>query len=226
MAQLLRTVRSFVRRQGRLSQTRKEAIDTLWQRFGLTCESNYFDFNTIFNRKASRILEIGFGMGHALITQAQQKPDYDFIGIDVHKPGVGAVLNAIETNHLNNIRLFCADAVDVLMRCIPDNSFDEVQLFFPDPWPKRRHQKRRLVQPVFVALIAKKLKDKGKFCLATDWEDYAKHMMAVMSTAPDFINAAGEQHFASRHAERPLTKFEQRGKNLGHGVWDLMFIKK
>jgi tRNA (guanine-N7-)-methyltransferase len=252
----LRTIRSFAIRIGRMTKAQREALDNLWQQFGLeiskkvdsqskpsmsgmtssslqgsihgvfACESAFFDFNKIFNRNVPRILEIGFGMGHALIAQAQQKPACDFIGIDVHKPGVGAVLDAIAKHQLKNIRLFCADAVEVLTQCVPDNSLDEVQLFFPDPWPKRKHHKRRLVQTAFVKLIHKKLKPYGKFCLATDWEDYAKHMLKVFSNASDFINAAGDQQFAPRHVDRPLTKFEQRGKNLGHSVWDLVFIKQ
>ncbi len=217
----LRTIRSFAIRIGRMTKAQREAFDNLWDKFGLEIPNKLE-----LRANTPLVLEIGFGMGHALISQAQQKPECDFIGIDVHKPGVGAVLDAIDKHQLKNIRLFCADAVEVLTQCIPDNSLDEVQLFFPDPWPKRRHHKRRLVQPSFAELIRKKLKPNGKFCLATDWEDYAEHMMAILSNAPGFTNAAGEKQFAPRHTDRALTKFEQRGKNLGHGVWDLVFIKQ
>jgi tRNA (guanine-N7-)-methyltransferase len=222
----IRTVRSFARRGGHLSTRQKQALTTLWPRYVLDAGSSVMDLDLIFSRRAARIMEIGFGMGDCLLAQAQQKPENDFIGIDVHRAGIGTVLAAIAECKLNNIRLFCADAVEVLRHCLPDSSLDQAQLFFPDPWPKRRHHKRRLVQPAFIELIRQKLKPQGIFYLATDWQEYAEQMLAVLSAHPGFINSAGENQFAPRCAERPLTKFEQRGKNLGHEVWDLIFVKK
>lgn len=222
----LRTIRSFMRREGRMSPAQQQALTTLWPLYGLEISNELYDLDKIFDRQAPRLLEIGFGMGTSLITQAQQNLDWDFIGIEVHRPGIGNLLVNITDHKLTNIRVFCADAIQVLTQCLPDNSFDKVQLFFPDPWPKRRHHKRRLVQTDFVELIRKKLKPNGLFHLATDWQDYANHMLSVLTAAAGFINTAGENQFSPRPAERPLTKFEQRGKNLGHGVWDLVFVKK
>jgi tRNA (guanine-N7-)-methyltransferase len=216
----LRVVRSFVRRQGRMSPIQKYALDVLWKKYGLEIKNSPIEMGE------KCILEIGFGMGQSLIQQAQQNPATDFIGIEVHRPGIGAVLVAIDEHDLKNIRLFCADAIEVLTHCIPNNSVDKVQLFFPDPWPKRRHHKRRLVQPTFVELIRQKLKPAGVFHLATDWQDYAQHMLTVLTIAPGFKNVFGEKQFAPHSIDRPATKFEQRGKNLGHGVWDLLFIKQ
>lgn len=223
---LLRTVRSFMRREGRMTKIQKNAIAELWSQYGLELGTQFYDLDTVFKRSAPRVLEIGFGMGQSLFIQAQQQPDCDFIGIEVHRPGIGNLLVAAAENNLTNLRVFCADALHVLAQVLPDNSFDKVQLFFPDPWPKRRHHKRRLVQAEFVEIIRQKLKPNGIFHLATDWQDYANQMLAVLSAAPGFINKFAENNFAPTGFDRPATKFEQRGKKLGYGVWDLVFIKQ
>jgi tRNA (guanine-N7-)-methyltransferase len=221
-----RPIRSFVRRQGRLSDKQAYALNHLWEKYGLALAQTELDFSALFGRVAPCILEIGFGMGQSFIAQAQQNPGLNYIGIEVHKPGIANVLAAIEKQNITNIRLFDADAVEVLQHCIPANSLTAVQLFFPDPWPKRRHHKRRLVQPAFVELIRQKLIVGGKFHLATDWQDYAVQMMEVLSVAPGFVNAIAPQQYASRPEERPLTKFELRGQRLGHEVFDLLFVKE
>ncbi len=222
----LRQIRSFVRRQGRVSETQQYALTHLWAKYGLSLAQGKLNFNEVFAGEAAVVLEIGFGMGHSLISQAQQNPQQNYIGIEVHTPGIGNVLVAIEQYQLTNLRLFNADAVEVLKHCIPADSLALVQLFFPDPWPKRRHHKRRLVQPALVELIRQKLKNAGHFHLATDWQPYAEHMMTVLSEAPGFINAVAPKHYSPRPPERPLTKFELRGQQLGHEVFDLVFVKK
>lgn len=222
---LLRPIRSFVRREGRMTPSQERAFNDLWQCYGLSFESHLFDFDQIFGRKANRVLEIGFGMGQSLAEQALKNPQLDYLGIEVHRPGVGALLAAIEKNNLQNIRIICADAVEVLKHCLPDASLDLIQIFFPDPWPKRRHHKRRLIQADLVKLLHRKLKVGGKLHLATDWQDYAEQMMLVMSDAEGWENIAGKNNFSPRPEDRPLTKFEKRGEKLGHGVWDLLFRK-
>jgi len=222
----LRSVKSFVRRQGRMSQTKKEALQNDWLKWGLSTANGILDFNKVFTERGPIILEIGFGMGDSLSKMAQVETDSRFIGIEVHTPGIANLLFNIENHQLTNIRIFHEDALIVLNEAIPDASLDRVQLFFPDPWPKLRHHKRRIVQPAFVALIAKKLKPEGIFHLATDWEDYAKHMLTVLQASTDFTNQHTESIYASRPEWRPLTKFEQRGQRLGHGIWDLLFLKK
>lgn len=171
------------------------------------------------------MLEIGFGMGDSLLQMAQTETDKNFLGIEVHPPGVGRLINNAGKAAVENLRVYMADAVDVLDDCIPDNSVDRFQLYFPDPWHKKKHHKRRIVQPAFVERIRQKLKIGGVFHLATDWENYADHMMEVMSAAPGYENQAGEHHFAERPQWRPITKFEKRGERLGHGVWDLLFVR-
>lgn len=222
--ELHRKIRSFVRRQGRIRPGQQRALTDLWAQYGLEANDK-IDFDTVFQRKASRVLEIGFGMGQSLLEMATKNPEQDYIGIEVHRPGIGALLAAIAELKLTNIRVFCADALEVLERCIADGVLDTVQLFFPDPWPKKRHHKRRIVQDKFLALSHQKLKPTGKLHMATDWEEYANHMLEVMSAKSDFANLAGEGNFSPRPDSRPLTKFEARGIRLGHGVWDLIFIK-
>lgn len=223
--QHLRPIRSFVRREGRMTPSQERAFNTLWQQYGLMLEQGVLDLEKIFNRKAPCVLEIGFGMGQSLAQQAEQHSEKNYLGIEVHRPGVGALLAAIENNNLPNIRIFCVDAVEVLKQCLPDESLDLIQIFFPDPWPKRRHNKRRLIQPAFIELLHRKLKSSGKLHLATDWQDYAEQMLVVMSAAQGWKNVAGENNFSPRPEDRPLTKFEKRGEKLGHGVWDLIFEK-
>ncbi len=222
----LRTIKSFVRRKGRSSQTRNEALKNNWQDWGLSNTKQFLNFDEIFHEKGALILEIGFGMGDSLIDMASKHPNDRFIGIEVHTPGIGNVLLNITQNKLSNIRLFHEDALLILHDCIPDNSLDRVQLFFPDPWPKTHHQKRRIVQPAFIQLISKKLKPNGIFHLATDWEDYAKQMIKLLELESTLSNQFGKNNFAPRPEWRTLTKFEKRGQKLGHGIWDLLFNKQ
>jgi tRNA (guanine-N7-)-methyltransferase len=221
----LRQVRSFVRRTGRITSSQTQALTSLWQDYGLNLEHGPYDQAEVFGRVAPCTLEIGFGMGAALLEMAARSPDENFIGIEVHQPGLGTLLNGLVKNDIKNVRVFNADAKDILEHCIADGSLQRVLLFFPDPWPKARHHKRRLLQPDFVKLIAKKLGTGGIFHLATDWQHYAEHMLITLTAEPQFKNTAGEHHYALRPEDRPLTKFEQRGQKLGHGVWDLVFQK-
>jgi len=217
-----RRIRSFVRREGRLTPGQQRALDELWAHYGLPFDAA-FDPSAVFGRSAPLTLEIGFGNGASLAGMAAQEPAADFIGIEVHRPGVGHLLIRLEEQQLTNVRVFCHDAVEVLEQRIADASLDRVLLFFPDPWPKRKHHKRRIVQPEFVARIARKLKPGGIFHMATDWEHYAAHMLRVMQAAPEFTNCDSDAGYAERPACRPATKFEQRGRRLGHGVRDLLF---
>lgn len=221
-----RKIVSFCRREGRITHARKESLKTLWSCYGLTLEEDtILDWKRIFGRDVERTLEIGFGDGQSLLHMALEEPHRDFIGIDVYKTGAAALLAAMHTQDIRNIRLFCDDAVTVLAKKIPDHSLHRVHIFFPDPWPKKRHQKRRLIQPAFVELVAQKLVPNGVLHLATDWENYALHMMTVMSETAAFSNMAGEGEFCVRPESRPYTKYEKRGLNLGHQTWDLMFSK-
>ena len=220
---VMRKVRSFVLREGRLTAGQKNALETLWPRFGLERKQGMLDPGQEFGRDAPLVLEVGYGMGQSLAAMAAAEPDKDFIGIEVHRPGVGALLMAIEEHGLSNLRSYCDDAVDILRLCIPDNSLSRLQLYFPDPWHKKKHHKRRIVQPEWVSLVQRKLAPGGVLHMATDWEDYAAHMMEVMNAAEGWHNTAGEGQFAPRPPWRPETKFERRGQALGHGVWDLLF---
>lgn len=221
-----RPIRSFVRRQGRMTESQKKAMEELWPHYGLLLTAGSLDIEKTFLRKAPTILEIGFGNGHSLSCMAEHAPQNNYIGIEVHKPGVGSLLIDIKDKALTNIRFYCDDAVEVLSQCIEAESLDGVQLFFPDPWHKRRHNKRRIVKSGFVDIVSNKLRPGGYFHMATDWEDYAKHMMRVMSAHYDFTNQGGLDQYSPKPDYRPNTKFEKRGKRLGHGVWDLIFIKK
>ncbi len=220
-----RRIKSFVLRQGRLSAGQQKAIENNWAQFGLELQNQFLDFETLFGRNAATIVEIGFGMGKSLAEMAEANPEQNYIGIEVHRPGVGALLKLIEEKGLTNIRVFNNDAIEVLEQCIPKNSLSGVYLFFPDPWHKKRHHKRRIVQPEFAAKIAEHLKVGGQFHMATDWENYAEHMMEVMNQADNYQNISGEGRYTPRPDYRPLTKFEARGHRLGHGVWDLIFEK-
>jgi tRNA (guanine-N7-)-methyltransferase len=221
-----RPIRSFVRREGRMTRGQKRAFDCLWPAYGLNPEKPISNLHDLFGRRAPITLEIGFGMGDSLMEQAKGQPDTDFIGIEVHRPGVGHLLASLAHEGLSNVRVFCADAVEVLHNYIPDQSLKTVQIFFPDPWPKKRHHKRRLIQTNLVELLAQKLKVGGRLHLATDWENYADHIVEVMQQLPQFQNTATEGPYVARPQSRPLTKFEQRGKRLGHSVWDLVFVKR
>ncbi|BBN82593.1 tRNA (guanine-N(7)-)-methyltransferase [Pseudoalteromonas sp. A25] len=219
----IRKVRSFVKREGRLTKGQQAAIDKCWPTMGLEHNQGMLDFSKIFGNDNGVVLEIGFGMGKSLVEMAKNAPELNFIGIEVHRPGVGACLMDADEQHVTNLRVFEHDAVEVLADCIPDESLTTMQLFFPDPWHKKRHHKRRIVQPEFVESLRKKLKIGGVFHMATDWENYAEHMLEVMQSAPGYENTSTTNDYVPRPANRPLTKFEQRGHRLGHGVWDLMF---
>jgi len=222
----VRTVRSFVKREGRLTKGQAAAIERLWPSIGLTLENGRLDLATVFGRKAPVTLEIGFGMGHSLVEMASKARERDFIGIEVHEPGVGTCLMAVEESGVDNLRVFHEDAVEVLKQCIPDGSLNCVQIFFPDPWHKKRHHKRRIVQPEFVQLLAQKIESGGIIHLATDWKNYAEHMLEVLNGAPDLSNLSASEDYVPRPESRPKTKFERRGEGKGHGVWDLQFQVK
>jgi tRNA (guanine-N7-)-methyltransferase len=221
-----RRIRSFVRREGRMTRAQAVAIEKLWPLYGVEFTGEPLDFETLFGRMAPRVVEIGFGMGEALTAMAEAHPENNYLGVEVYRPGVGAALRNIHEKQLSNVRVVGHDAVEVFERSIPDHCLDAVYLFFPDPWPKKRHHKRRIIQPGFVKLVARKLKPGGRFHMATDWRHYAKHMMDVMSTSKDFVNVAGPGRFHPNRGERPPTKFERRGLNLGHEVWDLIFERR
>ena len=220
-----RRIRSFVKREGRLTKGQQRALDELFPVFGFKADETVFDLAEKFGRVAPKIIEIGFGNGASLTEIAKAHPQNDYLGIEVHRPGVGNLLLQIEKEHIQNIRVMSEDAVEVLENNIADNSLDAVYLFFADPWHKKKHHKRRIVQLAFVQLLRKKLKTGGIFHMATDWHDYAEHMMDVMSNAEGFENTAGAGNYIERPDYRPLTKFEQRGQHLGHGIWDLIFKK-
>ncbi|GAA0374266.1 tRNA (guanosine(46)-N7)-methyltransferase TrmB [Bowmanella denitrificans] len=219
----LRKIRSFVKREGRLTKGQARAIETNWPAMGLSVDTGMLDFNQVFGRQAPVVLEIGFGMGKSLVAMAAAEPDKDFIGIEVHRPGIGACLADAEAAGLTNLRLFEHDAVEVLAQCIPDASLARMQLYFPDPWHKARHHKRRIVQAEFAQKVRQKLAIGGVWHMATDWQNYAEHMLEVMSQAEGYQNQSSSGDYVPRPDFRPLTKFEQRGHRLGHGVWDLMF---
>jgi len=220
----MRPVRSFVLRQGRLTRGQQLALDELWPVYGVPHGDSPLNLDQLFENPGPVTLEIGFGDGVSLASMAKAAPDTNFIGIEVHRPGVGRLLHLIREYGLNNVRVMDQDAVEIIRRRIPEGSLDRVQLFFPDPWHKKRHNKRRIVQPDFVSLIASRLKSSGVFHLATDWEPYAQHMAEVMEAHGQFISLA-KTPFSPRPAERPVTKFESRGIKLGHGVWDLLYRK-
>lgn len=220
-----RTIKSYVVRGGRLTQSQQKAMDKLWPRFGLERESGFINTKEVFGNNNSVIFEIGFGMGDSLAQMAEARPDQNFIGIDVHPPGIGTLLRKIEEQHIENVRVYQDDAKLVLDECIPNELLDVVQIFFPDPWHKKRHHKRRLIQTEFIKSLLVKIKPGGMIHLATDWENYAEQMMEVLSGINELENKFGVENFASE-SPRPVTKFQRRGERLGHGVWDLIFLKK
>jgi tRNA (guanine-N7-)-methyltransferase len=221
-----RRVKSFVKRDGRMTDAQREALLRLSSQFVLKLDDGLIDYREVFNREAPTNFEIGFGSGRSLLEMAKRYPEENFIGVEMHQPGIGGLLLGMEINKVDNIRIYYADAVEVLARAIPEMSLDVIQIFFPDPWQKRKHHKRRLIQPEFVNMLATKLKPQGKLHLATDWEDYSIHMMKVLSQAEAFINLAGHGNFSERSSQRPIvTKFEARGERVGRTIWELQFVK-
>ncbi|WP_202844163.1 tRNA (guanosine(46)-N7)-methyltransferase TrmB [Luteimonas saliphila] len=218
-----RAIRSFVLRQGRFTEAQQRAFDELWPRYGLDYSGRPRDFDATFGRHAPRVLEIGFGNGEALRFAAANDSGRDLIGIEVHAPGVGRLLNALAADGASNVRVYHHDAVEVLEHEIADASLDEIRIYFPDPWHKKRHRKRRLVQTAFAARLARKLAPGGRLHLATDWQDYAEQMWDVLDATPGLRNRAGARGHVPRPDWRPQTHFETRGQRLGHGVWDLLY---
>jgi len=217
-------IRSFIRRQGRLTSGQQLALDTLWDVYCLDPAKSY-DFSVAFGRAAPLIVEIGFGNGESLAETAKNNPDQNFLGIEVHRPGVGHLMMLLNRDGIENVRIYCHDALDILEHKIPDSSLAGVHLFFPDPWPKKKHHKRRIVRPEFCRLLTRKLASEGYFHAATDWQDYARSMLNVLSSEPGLVNTSPTTDYCPRPDWRPLTKFERRGMRLGHGVWDLIFRK-
>ncbi len=218
-----RPIRSFVLRQGRVSNAQLRALQTLLPRYGIAYAHTTIDFQRVFGRAAPTVLEIGFGMGETTAQIAGDHPENNYLAIDVHTPGVGSLLKLIEESRLPNVRIIQHDAVEVLRHMIAPQSLAGAHIFFPDPWPKSRHHKRRLIQPGFVSLLSDRLQSGGYLHVATDWRDYAEQMLAVLRAEPELANIAID--FAARPEYRPLTKFEQRGLGLGHSVWDLIFTR-
>ena len=216
-----RPIRSFVLRQGRVSNAQQRAHAALLPKFGIPYAPRLIDLDCAFGRSAPKVLEIGFGMGETTATLAARHPEYDYLGIEVHTPGVGSLLKRIAELDLANVRIIQHDAVDVLHDMIAPSTFDAVHVFFPDPWPKKRHHKRRLIQPPLISLLCERMKAGAYVHVATDWQDYAEQILAVMSAEPRLVNTAPD--YAPRSDYRPQTKFETRGLKLGHGVWDVIF---
>lgn len=218
-----RAIRSFVTRSGRITSAQERALHDLWPKYGVELGTAPLDLDALFGRRGRRIAEIGFGNGDNLLALAASRPAEDFLGIEVHRPGVGRLLLQLEERALGNVRVVCQDAVEVLERYLGGPCLDEILILFPDPWPKKRHHKRRLIQPPFVALLAERLRSGGALRLATDWEPYAAEMLATLAAELRLRNVAPDGAFILRPAERAPTRFERRGERLGHQVWDLEF---
>jgi tRNA (guanine-N7-)-methyltransferase len=222
-AQKHRHIRSYTLRQGRFTDAQQRAFDVHWARYGLDYTGEPRDFAAAFGRAAPLVLEIGFGNGEQLRHAAQAESEANHVGIEVHGPGVGRLLNGLAADDVANVRVYRHDAVDVLANEVRDGALQQVRLYFPDPWPKKRHHKRRIVQPAFAALVARKLAPGGLFHLATDWEEYALHMREVLEAEPELRNVAGPGEFSPTPPWRRDTHFERRGTKLGHGTWDLVY---
>ncbi len=217
-----RRVRSFVLRQGRITPAQAQAFDAHWSRYGLDYSDQPLDLDSLFGRRAAVVLEIGFGNGEQLLHATVNEPERNFIGIEVHRPGVGRLMNALAEANVDNIRVSNHDAVEVIERQLAPQSLDEVRIYFPDPWPKKRHHKRRLIQPDFVELLATRVRQGGLLHLATDWAEYAEHMLEVVDSSSKWRNREGLGAYSAAPAWRINTHFEKRGLRLGHGVWDLV----
>ena len=222
-AKQLRKIQSFVKRSGRLSKGQSLGLNELWSDYGIDVDKSSLNFEEIYLNQNDITLEVGFGNGDSLIEMAIRQPDQNFLGIEVYEAGVGRVVNEASKKNINNLKVIKEDAVEVLENNILDSSISNFQLFFPDPWNKKRHHKRRIVQMSFLDLLSKKLKDHGIVHIATDWENYAEHIMETLESHPYFKNCAGAHRYSLRPEYRPLTKFENRGQKLGHGVWDIIF---
>ena len=218
-----RAIRSFVTRSGRITPAQERALQELWPKYGVEPGAVPLDLDALFGRRARRVAEIGFGNGDNLLALAAARPAEDFLGIEVHRPGVGRLMLQLQERTLGNVRVVCRDAVEVLERHLDGPCLDEILILFPDPWPKKRHHKRRLIQPPFVTLLAERLRGGGALRLATDWEPYAAEMLATLAAEPRLRNLDPEGGFIPRPAERSPTRFERRGERLGHQVWDLEF---
>ena len=221
----IRKVRSFVKREGRLTKGQERALNDHWQTMGLNHSDGLIDTKALFGNDNPVVLEIGFGMGKSLVEMAKAAPLLNFIGIEVHKPGVGACISLAIEEGVDNLKVYEHDAIEILADCIPESSLTTVQLFFPDPWHKKKHHKRRIVSAEFVGSIHQKLKVSGVFHMATDWENYAECMLEDMQSSQGYKNLSETNNYVPRPESRPLTKFENRGQRLGHGVWDLQFAK-
>jgi tRNA (guanine-N7-)-methyltransferase len=220
-----RRIRSFVLRAGRTTPAQERALGELWPSYGIDVRGT-LDLEAIFGRTAPRCLEIGFGAGEVIGSLAENHPHTDYLGIEVHRPGVGRLLLRAQLGCLKNLRIICHDAVDVLRDHVPDRSLDEVLVFFPDPWHKKRHHKRRLIEAGFVSLVGAKLRAGGVLRLATDWQDYAQQMLAVCNADPQLQSLSPDLTYVPRPEFRPPTRFERRGERLGHGVWDLAYSRR
>jgi len=218
-----RSIRSFVLRKGRLTTAQQHALDELWPHYGIERGETVLDFNDHFERSADVIVEIGFGNGESTWQMAQQEPEKNFIGIEVHEPGVGHLMLALEEHHIDNVRIAWEDAVPFLQHRIADDSLAGVRIYFADPWPKKRHHKRRIIQPEFVSHLARCMAKGSILHLATDWQPYAEHVLEVMQSSPDFVNLSPDGDYCERPEWRPYTKYEERGERLGHEVRDLLY---
>jgi len=222
-----RTIRSFVTRAGRITDAQQRALDETWPKYGVEFDgTRVLDLDVLFGRRAPRVVEIGFGNGENLAALATAHPDRDYLGIEVHRAGVGRLMLAAQAAQLTNVRIACHDAVEVIEQQLPRESLDEILILFPDPWHKKRHHKRRLIQPPFVELAVSRLKSGGVLRLATDWEPYAIQMLEVLSATPALENLSAENGYIEKTSERITTRFEKRGQRLGHGVWDLAFRRR
>jgi len=221
-----RAVKSFVLRQGRLTAAQQNALDKHWQDYGIDYSEQVLSFDEMFNNKNDVIIEIGFGNGESLLQQAGNQPHNNFIGIEVHGPGIGHLIHNANNQNVHNIKVIRYDAIDVLKHQIADNSIKQLQLFFPDPWHKKRHHKRRIIKPEFIELIRQKLVPGGFFHMATDWQHYAEQMLRQMDNAEGFTNTSGSGQYSTSKGARCETKFERRGLRLGHGVWDLIYMRQ
>ncbi|MFQ5937900.1 MAG: tRNA (guanosine(46)-N7)-methyltransferase TrmB [Acidiferrobacterales bacterium] len=222
-SKVVRPIRSYVRREGRITRAQRRALSELWPKYGVDDDPSALDFAALFRRRAPVAMEIGFGNGEVLCRFAQSNPAIDYLGVEVHRPGIGSLLLKLEQHAVNNVRVICADATLVLAQRVPEGSLEAVYLLFPDPWPKKRHHKRRLVQKGFLEEVQRRLRPGGRLHIATDWREYAEHAAAAATQVQGLINASGAEIYAPRPASCSASRFERRGQELGHQVWDLIY---